>query len=110
MHIFTVWSTSVKHSVLIVLKVLVGAFNQEKALVGAFSVIVKSSSSTVQVRGVRGPVLHLPARAPHLLAVRGRARRHPRHAPRLRALLLQVLRQAAQTLARPPAAHHSVLR
>ena len=59
---------------------------------------------------MRGPVLHLPARAPHLLAVRGRARRHPRHAPRLRALQLQVMRQAAQTLARGPAAHHSVLR
>ena len=33
-------STPVKHSVLNV-KALVGAFNQEKALVGAFSVIVQ---------------------------------------------------------------------
>ena len=37
---FTVGSMPVKHSVLNV-KALVGAFNQEKALVGAFSVIVK---------------------------------------------------------------------
>ena len=36
--LLTMGSTSVKHSVLNV-KALVGAFNQEKALVGAFSVI-----------------------------------------------------------------------
>ena len=38
-------SMSVYHSVLNV-KALVGAFNQEKALVGAFSVIVKTSCGT----------------------------------------------------------------
>ena len=38
--------TPVKHSILNV-KALVGAFNQEKALVGAFSVIVKSSRTFV---------------------------------------------------------------
>ena len=38
--LLTVGSTPVKHSVLNV-KALVGAFNQEKALVGAFSVIAQ---------------------------------------------------------------------
>ena len=38
-------SMPVKHSVLNV-KALVGAFNQEKALVGAFSVIVKTDCGT----------------------------------------------------------------
>ena len=52
-HLLTVGSTPVKHSVLIVnacvlivnsvlnVKALVGTFNQEKVLVGAFSVLVK---------------------------------------------------------------------
>ena len=39
-HLLTVGSTPVQHSVLNV-KALVGAYNQEKALVGAFSVIVQ---------------------------------------------------------------------
>ena len=39
--LLTVGSMYVQHSVLNV-KALVGAFNQEKALVGAFSVIVKT--------------------------------------------------------------------
>merc|ERR1711949_84386 len=44
-HQLTVGSTSVYNSVLNV-KALVGAFNQEKALVGAFSVIVKTDCGT----------------------------------------------------------------
>ena len=43
--LLTVGSMPVKHSVLNV-KALVGAFNQEKALVGAFSVIVKTDCET----------------------------------------------------------------
>ena len=43
--LLTVGSTPVSHSVLNV-KALVGAFNQEKALVGAFSVIVKTGCGT----------------------------------------------------------------
>merc|ERR1711994_255922 len=44
-HLLTVGSTPVQHSVLNV-KALVGAFNQEKALIGAFSVIVKTGCGT----------------------------------------------------------------
>ena len=40
LRLLTVGSTPIQHSVLNV-KALVGAFNQEKALVGAFSVIVQ---------------------------------------------------------------------
>ena len=43
--LLTVGSTLIKHSVLNV-KALVGTFNQEKALVGAFSVIVKIGCGT----------------------------------------------------------------
>ena len=39
------WSTSIYHSVLNV-KALEGAFNQEKALIGGFSVIVKTGCGT----------------------------------------------------------------
>ena len=45
--LLTVGSTPVYHSVLNV-KALVGVFNQEKALVGAFSVIVKFSRRSVR--------------------------------------------------------------
>ena len=46
--LLTVGSTPLKHSVCLnsVLKALVGAFNQEKALVGAFSVNVKTGCGT----------------------------------------------------------------
>ena len=41
LHLLTVGSTPVKHSsVIIDVKAVVGAFNQEKALVGAFFVIM----------------------------------------------------------------------
>ena len=43
--LLTVGSTLIQYSVLYV-KALVGAFNQEKALVGAFSVIVKTDCGT----------------------------------------------------------------
>ena len=43
--LLTMGSMPIKHSVLNV-KALVGAFNQEKALVGAFSVIVKTGYGT----------------------------------------------------------------
>ena len=43
--LLTVGSTPIKHSVLNV-KALVCAFNQEKALVGAFSVIMKTGCGT----------------------------------------------------------------
>ena len=44
-YLLYVGTTSVKHSVLNV-KALVGAFNQEKDLVGAFPVIVKTDCET----------------------------------------------------------------
>ena len=44
-YLLYVGTTSVKHSVLNV-KALVGAFNQEKALIGAFSMIVKTNCET----------------------------------------------------------------
>ena len=37
---------SVRRSIVLNVKALVGAFNQEKALVGAFSVIVKTECET----------------------------------------------------------------
>ena len=51
---------SVQHSVLDV-KVLVGAFNQEKALVGAFSVIVKCPHRHRDSRSTVSPCVRCPA-------------------------------------------------
>ena len=44
------------------MKALVGAFNQEEALIGAFSVIVKTDGSFAALRGT----LQLPCPAPTL--------------------------------------------
>ena len=46
LHLLTMGSKPVQHSVLNV-KALVGAFNQEKALIRAFAMIVKSSLTSV---------------------------------------------------------------
>ena len=51
--LLTVGSMPILHSVLNV-KVLVGAFNQEKALVGAFSVIMKTDGSFGALPGCGG--------------------------------------------------------
>ena len=76
--LLTVGSTPVQHSVLNV-KALVGAFNQKKALVGAFSVItfrlIVCSSTRDRLEAARGvqyrglPALHREQQLSHSAAV-----------------------------------------